>query len=140
MSTPLRKLIIFLVIIVVVSSSSSSVSNAFGLTPKVHVQVTNDLGAGLDLTLHCKSGDDDLCQHLVPFGESYVFHFRASMMGRTLFFCSMAWKEELHWFDVYKQYRDDDKCGEHCLWFIRPTGPCLMINQTTTNLCYQWPS
>ncbi|KAK1567941.1 hypothetical protein Q3G72_018403 [Acer saccharum] len=138
MSPPLRKLIISLVIILVVSSSS--VCNAFGLTPNVHVQVTNDLGSGLDLTLHCKSGDDDLCPRVVPFRESYVFHFRESVMGRTLFFCTMAWKEELHRFDVYKQYRDDDKCGKHCLWFIKPTGPCLMINQTTINLCYQWPS
>ncbi|KAL5781513.1 hypothetical protein ACOSP7_006542 [Xanthoceras sorbifolium] len=139
MNTLITKLISFL-LLVVVPYMISSVCNAIAFTPKVHVQLTNDLAPGFDLTLHCKSGEDDLGERVLPFHQSFNFHFRESVMGRTLFFCSMEWNGAVHRFDVYVQYRDDDKCGKHCLWFIRPAGPCLMVNQTTTNICYDWPS
>ena len=40
-----------------------------------HLNITNGLGAGLDLTIHCKSKDDDLGQHVVPFGGEYIYYW-----------------------------------------------------------------
>ncbi|KAK3198022.1 hypothetical protein Dsin_021437 [Dipteronia sinensis] len=44
-----------------------------GLLPaKRTINITNDvyIHSGLDLTVHCKSGDDDLGEHVLPFKAS----------------------------------------------------------------------
>jgi hypothetical protein len=41
-----------------------------------HLNITNGLGAGLDLTIHCKSKDDDLGQHVrSPFWWRIYYWF-----------------------------------------------------------------
>jgi hypothetical protein len=65
-----------------------------------HLNITNGLGAGLDLTIHCKSKDDDLGQHVVPFDGEYTIDFCTNFWRTTVFFCGMSWSSEFHWFDI----------------------------------------
>ncbi|XVF38085.1 hypothetical protein REPUB_Repub20aG0067500 [Reevesia pubescens] len=37
----------------------------------VHVGITNDIGKGLDLTVHCKSEDDDLGIQVNSIGSTF---------------------------------------------------------------------
>ena len=37
------------------------------LCDAVHVKMTNDIGPDIPLTVHCKSKDDDLSTHVIPF-------------------------------------------------------------------------
>ena len=90
---------------------------------KAHVYVTNTLGTGDDLTVHCKSRDDDLGVQVIKPGKFYTFTFRPNYFGGTLFFCGMSWRGNFHRFDIYNENRDVDKCNA-CCWNIKPSGPC----------------
>ncbi|KAF9663006.1 hypothetical protein SADUNF_Sadunf18G0113400 [Salix dunnii] len=67
------------------SDPISSFTAAGCLWKPTRLHITNDLGPGLDLTIHCKSRNDDLGQHVVPFGGEYIF---APTSGKPL--CSSA--------------------------------------------------
>ncbi|MBA0692676.1 hypothetical protein Goari_010213 [Gossypium aridum] len=101
--------------------------------PKVHVLIYNDLQNGADLTIHCKSKNDDLGVHLLTYRNDYEFKFRPSILLDTWFYCSMQWNGTMHWFDIYTSKRDT--CT-FCLWNVRPEGPCLVEYKKVT--CYSW--
>lgn len=47
------------------------------------VRISNAVGDNTDLTVHCKSKDDDLGDHVLHSGESFEFHFRQNFGGGT---------------------------------------------------------
>ena len=65
------------------------------LLKKVDVKINNKLENGEDLTLHCKSVDNDLGEHLLHKDESYKFDFPFTLLGKTLFFCSYEWSGQV---------------------------------------------
>ncbi|KAJ6863716.1 hypothetical protein NC652_040310 [Populus alba x Populus x berolinensis] len=73
------------------------------------LNINNDLGPGLDLTIHCKSKNNDLGQHVVPFGGEYTIDFCSNFWRSTLFFCGVSWSGKFHWFDVYDASRDSSR-------------------------------
>ncbi|QHO08435.1 hypothetical protein HN51_067035 [Arachis hypogaea] len=102
-------------------------------TPYIH----NHLEGNLDLTVHCKSKDDDLGPHVLHPNQSYHFTFSPRIFfGATLFFCTFRWKGSCHWFNIYDQYRDQDVCENICHWIIKKAGPCQ--NTGSNHTCYPW--
>ncbi|KAL6194626.1 PREDICTED: uncharacterized protein LOC101312887 [Fragaria vesca subsp. vesca] len=99
---------------------------------KVTVTITNTLPGNPDLTLHCKSKDDDLGEHLLHPGNSYHFRFGVSWIGTTMFWCTFQWSGQSKYFHVYDNDRDD--CNA-CTWTLREAGPCLQGKKET---CYVW--
>lgn len=104
-----------------------SLHNIFG----VRVVIVNELSDKLDLTVHCKSKDDDLGVQLLHHDKSFEFNFKNNIFGSTLFFCSFQWNGAFHWFDIYKDSRDS--C-DGCKWVINNDGPCFF----GTFKCYEW--
>ena len=119
---------------------SITLSKAIYFSGNVHVHITNDLQPGLNLTFHCKSGDNDLRERVLSHGQTFDFHFRKSVYrDDTLFYCSFAWNGAFHWFEIYNQLRDDDYCEELCDWKIREDGPRLMLNDGKIRfMAYEW--
>ncbi|EOA32049.1 hypothetical protein CARUB_v10015294mg [Capsella rubella] len=135
----LKSCLALLVMIVFVSATTSRAQK------RTTVAIHNDLGDGLWLRYHCKSGDDDLGFRSLPPGGSWSFGFKPDIFGRTLFFCRFSWgKSESHYFDIYKQSRDKEfkEFGcRRCEWKIRKEGPCKVINKTpgiVFDLCFPW--
>ncbi|KDO59842.1 hypothetical protein CISIN_1g039691mg, partial [Citrus sinensis] len=62
--------------------------------------------AGVDLAVHCKSGDDDLGEQVIPHQGNYGFHFRPNFWGTTLFYCKFAWQNTWKWFHTYIDGRE----------------------------------
>lgn len=125
--------IILLILTILVLGSNPNV--VYG---KIHVKITNNLEHNLDLTLHCKSGDDDLGQQLVHQNEFFEFKFNRNFFGNTLFYCSFEWKGGFHRFDIVKENRDT--CVE-CNWSIVQKHPCLVLDITTPfSNCFHWDS
>jgi hypothetical protein len=86
------------------------------------------------ITVHCKSKDNDLGFHTVPYSGSYGFLFTENVIGTTLFFCSFTWPEDprRHYLDIYDAKHDS--CLE-CIWNIISDGGCL-----NSHKCGPWKS
>lgn len=90
------------------------------------VYTTNGLEGGKNLTMHCKSKDDDLGIQVLTPGATWMFKFHPNwfMWGQTLFFCRFSWEGiDYRYFDIYIQQRDDQICHD-CCWTIKADGPC----------------
>ncbi|GFZ15989.1 hypothetical protein Acr_25g0003980 [Actinidia rufa] len=100
-----------------------------------YVRVTNQLGNGIDLQLHCKSRNDDLGIHVLSNQQFFQWHFRNNVWGTTRFYCYLFSKSWNNSFDVYYQ----GMCGAHCNWFVRQNGTCLETQEPYRSFCYPWP-
>ncbi|KAM6544766.1 hypothetical protein CsatB_025502 [Cannabis sativa] len=144
-STPLN-LILQLVLVACLLFLSCKTTNVRGwyFQPKTHVVMINDLESDRsDLTIHCKSKDDDLGIHVVPFNSSYEIVFHPNLECTTLFHCSFTWPSGKidHLFDIYDCLRDNKKCNKckHYIWKINSTSPCMQNNETKKfAFCYDW--
>lgn len=103
------------VLALLVLFSCMLLSNALPFYRPVHIKITNKLGNGLDLTLHCKSKEDDRGEHLLHEEKSYSFSFIPNIFGSTLFYCSFKWSGQVHRFNIYDGTRDE--C-HRCNWSI----------------------
>lgn len=104
------------------------------------VSIKNDLEGSQELTIHCKSSNDDLGVHVLVASKSFEFNFKPTWIGDTLFYCSFQWDGEFHYFDIYHDRRDIKKCTQ-CLWSIKSTGigPCRFNFETNIyDRCYPW--
>ncbi|CAF1697143.1 unnamed protein product [Brassica napus] len=95
-----------MVISIFVHLAASRAESIFDRERKV--EITNKLGGGLTLTLHCKSKDDDLGVQTFAPDSSWSFKFSPAVFKTTLFFCNFKWGGESHWFDIYDDNRDGD--------------------------------
>ncbi|KAJ9182382.1 hypothetical protein P3X46_006383 [Hevea brasiliensis] len=132
-----RSLSLVMVFLLLMSSCE-----AWFFPKKQTVSITNVLGKGLELTIHCKSKDDDLGTREIPFNGNFSFRFRPNFMDTTLFYCNMTWQGQTHGFDIYIAQRDKDKCPHNnCSWIIKPTGPCMWNEEKQIyNDCFPWDS
>jgi len=120
---------ILLVLILVFGATYVEPKVMICLQGNVEVTIINDLATQstpTNLTLHCKSKDDDLGFHTLTIGEKYTFSFKPSYVfwKSTLFFCSFTWpgNPNRHFIEIYKQTRDGCENRE---WKINKTGGYL---------------
>ncbi|KAK9930965.1 hypothetical protein M0R45_018265 [Rubus argutus] len=107
---------------------------------RTYVRIINDLGGGLNLTVHCKSADDDIGVKVLRSKEWFEFSFKPAVIIRTDFYCSFQWPGSFKWFDVYYEARDLNDCSE-CWWSIKSTGlgPCRLNWETNEyDHCLPW--
>lgn len=130
---------VMLVVMLVLASSNSNikvVDAIFGIGTRVRIY--NNLESRLDLTIHCKSADDDLGKQTLKYGEFFQWKFNLNFAGRTWYFCSFQWKGAFHWFDAYIPYRDARLCEKQCFYSITEKQPCLLRVQEHRGVCYNW--
>ncbi|CAL1354080.1 unnamed protein product [Linum trigynum] len=82
---------------------------------RTKVAITNEVGGGRQLTVHCSRFDDDnngddLGVHVVNPHDSYRFKFPRKWRPAWVY-CSMDWGVGgPRWFDIYDQERDEHLC------------------------------
>jgi hypothetical protein len=131
-----------LLIVILAFETSKTIGSIF--PTKTHVTVRNNIDphpTPIDLTVHCKSKDDDLGFHTLTFGGIYTFSFRPivfPIFKFTLFFCGFTWPENphRHYLDIYDQALD--KC-KFCNWKINKTGG-TKIDKDGHEYFYEWKS
>lgn len=74
-----------------------------------------------NLTIHCKSKDDDLGIHVLGYNKYFEWTFFINIWGTTLFFCGLNWRDASKTFDAYKVKRDKNRCNR-CLWVAKNDG------------------
>jgi hypothetical protein len=106
---------------------------------EIHVKIWNGLDPGrpgVELLVHCKSGEDDVGTHLITPVQPTLrspSNSNQTCGGSTLYICTFRFKNEVHRFDIYRYWRDFLYFNS-CFWKIRPEGPCRLEN----DLCYHW--
>ncbi|AES76933.2 putative plant self-incompatibility S1 [Medicago truncatula] len=89
-----------------------------------------------NITVRCKSKDDNLGDHTLMPGETYEFSFKPSHLPfkNTLFFCGFTWpgNPHRHYLDIYDQAHDHCK---QCSWDIILEGGCFYDGK-----CVPWKS
>ncbi|XP_028795582.1 S-protein homolog 5-like [Neltuma alba] len=109
------------------------------IPPKVTVRVINNFDPPQDVTVHCKSKDDDIGEHTIKVGDSFEFHFRPNaIVDVTLFFCSFRWASDpsLHYFDIYEERRD--QWCTTCEWAVSQQGACIYNEAFRKYKCYDY--
>ncbi|KAF4355367.1 hypothetical protein F8388_026637 [Cannabis sativa] len=104
--------------------------------PKTHVSMTNSLPNKSDLTVHCKSKDNDLGTHVIPFNKSYEI----IQLSSTVTLDGLQITPTI-FFDIYDSIRDNRKCNKckHYDWNIGSLRPCMKDNDTKEfTICYDW--
>lgn len=97
---------------------------------KVQVHVMNMLAEGRNMTIHCRSKDDDLGYIIVKNGQEMEWDFNVNVWGTTLFFCDAKWSDSFwNHFDAYNAYRDYSRCKTECRWIIEREETLLGYNQ-----------
>ncbi|XP_010456506.1 PREDICTED: uncharacterized protein LOC104737962 [Camelina sativa] len=129
--TKVHVLVISLLVQIALSKveTSSSHYDVNWSTIQSMVRITNRLGDGKQLKLHCKSSDDDLGLHVLAPNSFWSFKFTPKVFyGSTLFFCQFTWLPgQFKWFDIYDDDRDGVRRGIpciYCFWDITKEGPC----------------
>lgn len=114
-------------------SSMCMMSNA---VRRRHVNITNKIGK--NISVRCRSKNDDLHEHLLRNDQTYSFSFKNNIFRTTLFFCRFTWDDKLHCFNIYDAHRD--ACTNQSLF---TDGPCLAEtpkNKTTCFIYHQYLS
>lgn len=109
---------------------------------KKHVRVTNELGGGLTLKVHCKSEDDDIGLQVLPPNGFFEFSFSSGLFEITDFYCSFQWPGGFKWYDIYEDGKDYRECDK-CWWVVRTTEygpqPCrLNLSTGKYDICKPW--
>ncbi|KAF8402045.1 hypothetical protein HHK36_012997 [Tetracentron sinense] len=109
---------------------------------KYRVSITNGMGEGTMLGLHCLSGDDDLGPQFLPSNITFSWSFNLNFWGTTLFYCNMA-HDNLHGhYNVFEWKRDYHRCGDvhQCLWLQEKDGLYFFNYKVQQyQLEYKWP-
>ncbi|GAV63238.1 LOW QUALITY PROTEIN: Self-incomp_S1 domain-containing protein, partial [Cephalotus follicularis] len=93
-----------------------------GSLATVRVQITNQMAS--NVTIHCKSKNDDLGIHVISSGQSYGWGFKVNFWQTTLFFCGFTTEKGRGVYDIYKARRDNLRCldGNTCFWDVEDDG------------------
>lgn len=110
---------------------------------KVRVEIINDMNPSAELSVHCKSGDDDLGPHVLQNGDSYSFKFRVNFIQSTQFYCNFQWTSngavQSHWFDIYDALNLKTSGCNKCIWKIRQNNLCRIIaGKSEDSCCFPW--
>lgn len=126
-----KKIFLALIITTIISVSNA---NPFK-QHEVYVTVKNALGS--KLLAHCWSTEDDVGTHVLENGQSFGWHFRPNVWGSTKFRCYLQSQSKSGEYLLYSFRRDDDFCGEKCVYNITPEGICLQ-NDQGKQTCRKW--
>ncbi|KAK9149143.1 hypothetical protein Scep_007900 [Stephania cephalantha] len=114
----------FLIVLASISIDSTA-SSLIGKKKHVHV-VNNIKSASNRIYVHCKSRDNDLGDQYLPLNKEFQWSFRDNIMGTTLFFCTINWKnvhDKRRYGLVYDSYVAlKTKCDTDCIWSARSDG------------------
>ncbi|XP_007049876.2 PREDICTED: uncharacterized protein LOC18612855 [Theobroma cacao] len=126
----------FLLVLAIIAISSSTPSpsepgeghtDGFEMYKTWHIHAVNGMSHEKILFLHCKSGDNDLGIHNLTAGTEFNWKFKPQILGKTLFWCYMAWGNVHASFKVF--WDDNDlfyRCNwKNCIWTAKDDGVYL---------------
>ncbi|WCJ25998.1 Plant self-incompatibility protein S1 family [Euphorbia peplus] len=96
------------------------------LPEKTNVTIYNNIGPGESVTIHCRSKDDDLKEHVLYYNQGFRWRFRNHFLDKTLYFCGFTTRYGSGRYDIYESSRDYSlpirRCNLTCNWSVRKDG------------------
>ncbi|MCL7027999.1 hypothetical protein MKW94_000380 [Papaver nudicaule] len=134
----------FFFVVVTILFAFLSVTDGYGWwNLRTQVVVSNGLSPNTTLTFHCKSADDDLGEHKLPFEYIWSWWFYNNFWDTTLYWCNFWWEENgkhrQEGYQIYKTRRDYKRCGYYCRSSIRSDGVYGFTPKMKPYLKYKWP-
>ncbi|XP_052188206.1 S-protein homolog 19-like [Diospyros lotus] len=115
-------------------------SNNVDLPPineRYWIHILHQASPADELTLHCKSDDNDLgWQHLTE-GQEFQWSFKMSVWNNTVFYCSFYLRDLTQFFDAFRNSLRMF-CGHHCYWSVRENGFFLSGDNYTYHKRHDW--
>ncbi|GAV70209.1 Self-incomp_S1 domain-containing protein, partial [Cephalotus follicularis] len=90
-----------------------------GPLSKAEVRVYSNVTS--NVTIHCKSKDDDLGEHVITRSNFYGWSFTVNLVETTLYFCGISTEKGSGVYDIYKAIRDANRC-HICDWQVEEDG------------------
>lgn len=95
-------------------------------TPKYTIYIKDEI-PNSNITVRCRSKEDDLGFHNLKENQEYNFSFCQQFLGRTLFACDVKWtnkKSSFHGFDLKL---GQEHCSNYkCRWSVKADGVFLV--------------
>ncbi|OVA13122.1 Plant self-incompatibility S1 [Macleaya cordata] len=91
------------------------------------------------MVIHCRSKDDDLGEHSIPYGQTYTWSFHPNFIRTTLFWCGIGYwdvkagRAVQGSFKIYEYIRDHG--SRHYYRSVQTDG--IHFDK---DLVYHWPS
>lgn len=102
------------------------------------VQFENQIGKGVILKVSCKSRDNNLGDHFLPFkGTPFVIRFHEAKFGKTEWVCTVQHGKFTKLFRAYKGVFFP-RCGEKRIYIAKGDGIYLSKNLGPETLKYPW--
>ncbi|PIA32591.1 hypothetical protein AQUCO_04400053v1 [Aquilegia coerulea] len=120
-----RAVVLILLVILIYGCSSVFSMMLF----KKHVYVKNHILPNVEMKLHCASRDDNLGDHLVPYGQDWSWTFYVKPLS-TLYWCNLEWVNpstrglmtaSFHAYDAGHPLKDVNDC-DNCVWWAFADG------------------
>ncbi|GAV71833.1 Self-incomp_S1 domain-containing protein [Cephalotus follicularis] len=102
-----------------------------------HVRIINNMQS--NVTIHCKSKDNDLGVHVLSHDDSFRWKFNVNFWQTTLFFCGFNSQHGRGVYDIFKADRDQSRCLSLCLWEVQDNGVHgFKENATMDDIWFEW--
>ncbi|MDV3193891.1 MAG: self-incompatibility S1 family protein [Sweet potato little leaf phytoplasma] len=108
------------------------------------VVIYNELSPGFSLSVHCKSKNDDLGDHLLPVGQNFSWKFKEDLFSTTRFWCTLRTSSNKQvTMDVFWPEKHDwlsSRCGHgFCIWVAQDDGIYLLnIPKNSLEFVRKW--
>ncbi|KAB1227518.1 hypothetical protein CJ030_MR1G027457 [Morella rubra] len=98
----------------------------------VHIEINNDVGKGVTLTIHCRFNAADLGAYTLPYPKAVAFDIDEKALGAKLS-GSFQWPGASHSYIFY--IAGMDNCSP-CNWMATKSGPCADLDDNEE--CHNW--
>lgn len=132
----MAKIVLSLLLLFIFAGVSHQCNIVF--TPKHTLHFINEI-PNSQITLRCRSKEDDLGFHTLKTHDDYHFKFCQQFFGRTLYACDVKWadkKASFHGFDIEL---GQEWCVEYvCKWTMMPDGIYFTVKKNRLVKRYNW--
>ena len=74
------------------------------------------------------------------FNQSFEWSFRPNVLGTTLFFCGLGWRDAFGVFDMYRYKRDKKRgCKHYCYWEVAVDEIYGFNDDGINDIIFFWP-
>nr|AVY54508.1 Hum s 3 allergen [Humulus scandens] len=101
------------------------------------VDVRNVLDGKQDLSVYCKSRNNEFNTQILSYKGTRTLNFTQTF-NNTEIHCSFSWDREFHNVQIFMPESLNCRVPDKCFWYINLFGICLSHTKSFTFDCFDW--